>query len=307
MFENYLVPRRYSIMNKIELLTIFREKGEKVLQKIEQKNLSKKEKSKLVNEKLNKFKLKIIKEVLDDKKEEKSKELLELILLINYVSNIVMLECRNEVWEYDYMTFSRRIGELWEPFCKLTFEYSIRPLKIIKAPKFEDFEKNAKKKGLEFIQELVLEETIKKELIEYYTIPWSFVDSGGIKLELDLHFTQDGVNYNCDFKSGFSSNEKGNTNRLLLVASIYNHLGEYEKTILFVRQNEFDNNHYLSKLKKSGKWDVYCADDAYDAMRRFTGFDLRKWLDENVNWKEDLTPKFRKFLEEKELLKYLTW
>lgn len=294
-------------MDKIELLKIFRKKGKKVLQKIEEKELSKKDKSKFVNKKLNKFKLKKIKEVLGDKKEENPKEQLELILLINYVSNIVMLECRNEVWEYDYMTFSRRIGELWEPFCKLTFEHAIRPLEIIKPPKFEDFEENAKNKGLEFIQELVLEEAIKKELIEYYTIPWSFVDSGGIKLELDLHFTQNGVNYNCDFKSGFSSNEKGNTNRLLLVDSIYNHLGEHEKTILFVRQNEFDNNHYLSKLKNSGKWDVYCADDAYDAMKRFTGFDLRKWLDENVNWEEDLTTKFRNFLKEKELLKYLTW
>lgn len=45
-------------------------------------------------------------------------------------------------------------------------------------------------------------------------------------------------------RSGFSSNEKGNTNRLLLVASIYNSLGEIEKTLLFVRQSEDENNHY---------------------------------------------------------------
>lgn len=33
------------------------------------------------------------------------------------------------------------------------------------------------------------------------------------------------------FKSGFSSNEKGNTNGLLLIASIYNDLGKKEKTL----------------------------------------------------------------------------
>ncbi|AUO79553.1 hypothetical protein BSP10_150 [Bacillus phage BSP10] len=50
---------------------------------------------------------------------------------------------------------------------------------------------------------------------------WELVVSGEIKLESDLHFEKDGVKYNVDFKSGFNSNEKGNTNRLLMVGSIY--------------------------------------------------------------------------------------
>ncbi|RRD28510.1 hypothetical protein [Fusobacterium canifelinum] len=290
------------MLKKEELLQIFREKGKKILQEIELKN--KKEKTNLINSEFNKFKLEIINKNLNDIEKQ---ERLELVLLINYVSNIVMLECRNEVWEYDYMTFSRRIGELWEPFCKLSFEYSILPLEIITPMSFNEFEENIKKKGLKFIDSLEVKEDIKDKLIEHYEIPWKFVDSGNIKLELDLHFTQNKINYNCDFKSGFNSNEKGNTNRLLLVASLYNYLGENEKTILFVRQNEDDNNHYLLKLKNSGKWDVYCANDAYDAMKKFTGFNLREWLNKNVNLEEDLTPNFRKFLEDNNLLKYLNW
>ena len=148
---------------------------------------------------------------------------------------------------------------------------------------------------------------IKDELKRHYDVPWTMVDSGGIKLGLDLHFEQDGIHYNCDFKSGFSSNEKGNTNRLLLVASIYNSLGEIEKTILFVRQAEDENNHYLQTLKNSPYWEVYCADDGYAAMKAFTGFDMRKWLDENVDWKNDISTALKQHLERNDLLKYLTW
>lgn len=34
--------------------------------------------------------------------------------MITYSANIVMLEYCNKVWEYEYMAFARRIGELWE-------------------------------------------------------------------------------------------------------------------------------------------------------------------------------------------------
>ena len=124
---------------------------------------------------------------------------------------------------------------------------------------------------------------------------------------LDLHFEQDGIHYNCDFKSGFSSNEKGNTNRLLLVASIYNLIGGKEKTLLFVRQAEDENNHYLQKLKNSPYWDVYCANNSYSAMKKFTGFDMRKWLDNNIDWVNDISKELREHLENNNLIYYLTW
>ena len=43
--------------------------------------------------------------------------------MITYACYVVMLESRNEVWPYDYMAFSRRVGELWEPFCKLCLNF----------------------------------------------------------------------------------------------------------------------------------------------------------------------------------------
>ena len=234
-------------------------------------------------------------------------ELLDEILIITYASYIVMLDARNSVWPYEYMAFARRIGELWEPFCKLPFEYPIKKLTIISPPDFNKVQDTIKKDATNYIDSLKLDQETKDELKRHYAIPWTMVDSGGIKLGLDLHFEQDGIHYNCDFKSGFSSNEKGNTNRLLLVASIYNSLGEIEKTILFVRQPEDDNNHYLQTLKNSPYWDVYCANDGYAAMKRFTGFDMREWLDNNVDWENDISSELREHLEKNDLLRYLTW
>lgn len=238
---------------------------------------------------------------------QNSQQLLHDILMITYTSNIVMLESRNSVWEYEYMAFARRIGELWEPFCKLAFEFPVKQLRLIEPPNFSDVQAGIQRRALAYINALSINNEEKKELKNHFSIPWSLVDSGGIKLALDLHFEQDGIHYNCDFKSGFSSNEKGNTNRLLLVASIYHSLSEEEKTLLFVRQNEDENNHYLITLKNSPYWDVYCGNDGYAAMKEFTGFDMRTWLDQNADWEGDISPEFRRHLKENDLLKYLTW
>ena len=191
---------------------------------------------------------------------------LDCVLHITYASYVVMLEFRNKVWPYEYMAFARRIGELWEPFCKETFSYPVKKLRLINPPDFDEVQEDIKRNASNYINSLSVDYQTKRLLHYHYSIPWNLVDSGGIQLGLDLHFSQNGINYNCDFKSGFSSNEKGNTNRLLLVASIYRFLNQNEKTLLFVRQREDENNHYLQTLKNSGYWDVFCADDAYAKM-----------------------------------------
>lgn len=235
------------------------------------------------------------------------KDVLNEILLLTYASYIVMLEYRNEIWPYEYMSFSRRIGELWEPFCKLPFQFSNLPLTIVDAPKFETVQEEIREKAITYILGLKIQACERESLIEHYNIPWSLVDSGGIKLSLDLHFEQNGKQYSCDFKSGFSSNEKGNTNRLLLVGSIYNSLPNYEQSILFVRQQESQNNHYFQVLKKSDYWKCYCADECYHKIQEFTGFNLRLWLDQNVDWKNDISTEFRQYLEDNSLIGYLNW
>ena len=277
--------------SKAEWLNDFRIYSDSVLVALSHTRKSKKDKASEINKSIKNYRNEKLSLILRKSRSEKwdNERILNEIMCMTYASYIAMLEYRNKVWPYEYMAFARRIGELWEPFCRLPFEYPIKTLRIIEPPKFEDVQSGIQKNATDYINSLQLADDIKKELKRHYSIPWTMVDSGGIKLALDLHFEQNGIHYNCDFKSGFSSNEKGNTNRLLLVASIYNSLGAGEKTLLFVRQNEDENNHYLQTLKNSPYWDVYCANDCYEAIKSFTGFDLRNWLDVNADWKKDIS------------------
>lgn len=295
-------------MDKKQWVEMFRKEAEKTLLSIGGIK-DKKKKSEIINQTIKQFLENNIKKITNEFKEKglTREWLLNEILLATYASYIVMLEYRNTVWPYDYMSFARRIGELWEPFCKIPFTFSLVELEIVEPHDFKELESEIRNKTTNFISTLSLNDTEKKMLEYYFNIPWSLVDSGGIKLKLDLHFKQGKNTYNCDFKSGFSSNEKGNTNRLLLVGSIYQSMGEREKAVLFVRQEEDENNHYLQTLKKSPYWNVFCAEEGYAKMAEFTGFNLRNWLDVNADWKNDISIEFRNHLENNDLIRYLTW
>lgn len=145
-------------------------------------------------------------------------------------------------------------------------------------------------------------------LLAYYEQVWTLVTSGDIQLALDIHFQQDRVRHVVDCKSGFGSNEKGNTNRLLLVASIYHNIEPHEyKCILLVRSDKYKNNHYLGTLQDSGLWDVSCGQSTYAIIRDFVGFDLADWIDEYIDWQNDLSADCYDYICRNSLEKYLSW
>ena len=233
-------------------------------------------------------------------------ELLSIQLQIFYTSSVVMLEGRNEIWPYDYMSFSRRIGELWEPFCKICFRFPMRGIKQFVPPLFSEVKICLTTEIIKYIDCLNISESQKIQLKDYYSKVWSLVTSGEIKLELDLHFIQVNTHYVVDFKSGFGSNEKGNTNRLLLVGTIYkNILGKDYECIMFVRSEQ--NNNYLNTLKSSGVWKVYCGKYAYDQIHKFTSFNLQQWISDNVNWHQDFCAEMSSFVKQHNLTQYLIW
>jgi len=236
-------------------------------------------------------------------------EILKSILMVTYCSYVVMIEFRNRAWAYEYMTFARRIGELWEPFCKLCFHYPIRAdMQLCEAPLFSDVKEKLQDEISQYINSLNISENQKMNLLNYYNKVWSLVTSGEIKLELDLHFTIKNTHYNIDFKSGFQSNEKGNTNRLLLVASIYkNIIAQNNECMLFVRAEEDDNNHYLQTLKNSGIWNVFCANETYNKIYEYSGFNLTEWIDNNIDWNNDLESDTLSYFQRNDLIKYLSW
>jgi len=235
--------------------------------------------------------------------------LVNAILLLSHGANAAMLDFRNQVWPYDYMSFSRRVGELWESFCSLCFHYPLNDqLTLNVPPLFADVRNKLSDDVANYIQSLPLTHEQKLELINYYRKVWLLVDAGEIQLALDMHASIGDNHFNIDFKSGFGSNEKGNTNRLLIVASIYKHIldGPFTNLIL-VRSTEEEGNHYLQTLKRSGLWDVFCGAEAYDKVCELTGFNLSSWIKKNVCWKSDLSEETYVHLEQNNLLKYLTW
>lgn len=234
---------------------------------------------------------------------------LKALLLLMHCTNVVMLEVRHEFRPYEYMDFSRRIGEIWEPFVTTCFDLPIRKdVSLFVPPLFKDIKARLTKEVRDFIRKLPITEEDKNSLVAYYDQVWLLVSSGEIKLELDVHYAIDAVRYVVDCKSGFGSNEKGNTNRLLLVASVYKNIEpEDYRCLIFVRSKEDENNHYLKTLKHSGLWEVSCGPDTYEKIKEYSGFDLGNWVRNNVAWEQDLTADFLSYLQQKDLAKYLLW
>jgi len=234
-------------------------------------------------------------------------EILQCVLMITYVSYVVMIDSRNEVWPYDFMSFSRRVGELWESFCKLCFEFPLSGATLFVPPLFSDVKQKLTRTIDDYIDRLPINKEQQDELKRYYSKVWSLVTSGEIQLELDLHFELDSRKYVVDFKSGFGSNEKGNTNRLLLVATAYHILEEGYTCLLLVRAEEDKNNHYFQTLKNSGIWQAYCGNAAYEKIQEFSGFDVKQWITGYIDWQRDLLPETRQHLGQNKLDQYLVW
>lgn len=123
---------------KSEYIELFRNEAEKIYSDLLKTKLDLKKKASEMNKRIKNAKDFQSSKILETAKSDnwQNKNLLNELLLLTYSSYIVMLEYRNEIWPYEYMTFSRRIGELWEPFCKLPFFYPVNELKIIDVPTF---------------------------------------------------------------------------------------------------------------------------------------------------------------------------
>ncbi len=294
---------------KIELLSYFRDRASEALTAIKEKfaETQFEKRGEAINKALRVSKDNMIETLKQQAEKEKwtNKERLECILMITYCNIVVMIEGRNSVRPYEYMDFSRRVGELWDPFCKLCFYYPINNLSLFIPPLFSEVKKKMTDEIAEYINKLTITDDEKQELKKYYDKVWSLVSSGEIQLELDLHFKHNDQKYVVDFKSGFGSNEKGNTNRLLLVATIYQNLEENYKCLLFVRAEE--NNSYFNTLKNSGIWDAYCGSEAYEKIKEYSGYDLKLWTDTNINWATDFNAETTAHFTDNNLLQYLLW
>ncbi|HPW65931.1 MAG TPA: hypothetical protein PLY32_01305 [Salinivirgaceae bacterium] len=99
---------------KVELLQYYRSRAEEFLSEIKLTygNTQYKKQASAINKSLIETKDILLATLLQTAENEKwsNLEKLESVLMITYTNYIVMLESRNDVWHYEYMTFSRRIG-----------------------------------------------------------------------------------------------------------------------------------------------------------------------------------------------------
>lgn len=223
-------------------------------------------------------------------------------LVIQYCCTVVGLEYRHRVWPYEYMAFSRRVGELWEAFCRTAWTYPVdSTVARMEAPDFAD----VRKALLERITtNLGTHDKAKEVMVDVSTL---FEIVGDINMKEDEVFRKADVPHIIDFKSGFGSNEKGNMLRLLTVGRAYRIWDHRTKLMLLVRQDE--NNNYLKVLLRSKLWEVYTGAETYKKIEEITGADIQSVRDTVIDWQADLSEDFYKYLKSQptDLTSYLTW
>ena len=233
---------------------------------------------------------------------ESDKEIQQRLLVLQYCTSVASLEYRHQVWPYEYMALSRRVGELWERFCCAAWDVPSKPsVKRMEAPSFLEVGKKIR----DTLAQHKVEAATRKEINAVLDILFELL--GTISMDEDEVFTVGGVPHVIDFKSGFGSNEKGNTLRLLAVGRAYKLWNKDTQLFFLVRQEV--NNNYLNVIRRSGIWDVRCGLAAYKTIDDLTGSDIAGLRDKIFAFETDLSPEFWRYLSShlSDLTSYLRW
>jgi hypothetical protein len=221
-------------------------------------------------------------------------------LVLQYCCSVASLEYRHSVWPYEYMAFSRRVGELWEEFCSAAWDFPSRPeVARLKPPSFA----TVRDALYAQIKSNIGEHSKRDEIIQDVDILWDII--GNINMNEDEVFCVGDIPHVIDFKSGFGSNEKGNMLRLQTVGKAYRIWNPQTRLLLLVRQEK--NNNYLNSLRLAGLWEVHTSTKAYEQITALTGADIQTVRDTIIDWPSDLSPELYEFLTKANLTRFLIW
>lgn len=261
------------------------------------KNTKLQDKSKAVNDAINGIFV-AVRDNFVNKRELSKDDKPIMALIVQYCYTCLCLEERHKVWPYDFMAFSRRIGELWEKFCSVAWDFS-EVTQRFNAPNFATV-----KQGI--INDITVLSEDSKNNIEIISIVDSLLELiGDINLKEDEMFFYENKRHVIDFKSGFGSNEKGNMLRLQAVGNAYRKYDPNTSLLLLVRQNI--NNNYLDVLRKGNIWEVHTGNNAYKKIHDLTNINILWVIDNIVDFQNDLTHGFINYLRNENLLSYLEW
>lgn len=224
------------------------------------------------------------------------------LITLQYCLSVISLEYRHSVWPYEYMAFSRRIGELWERFCSACWDHPAKDhVQRIDEPKFSEISQKIRERIMDNSVGARGRGEIEVDLDNLLQL------IGEINMKEDEVFEVDGVPHVVDFKSGFGSNEKGNMLRLMAVGRAYKLWNPDTELLLLVRQN--NNNNYLNVLRRAGLWSVFCGDEAYEKIDQLTGSDMATIRPSIVDFDTDLSADFQSDIDAhlSNLKSYLEW
>ena len=223
------------------------------------------------------------------------------LIVLQYCISVVSLEYRHAVWPYEYMSLSRRVGELWERFRSSAWDIPSKPdLQRITPPKIEGV--------LDTIKNTLVgaaRDNQKNTTLNVFRDLRDIIDE--INMVEDEVFTIGDTPYVIDFKSGFGSNEKGNMLRLRTVGKAYRLWNSDTRLLFLVRQEQ--NNNYLNVIKREGLWEVHCGSDAYAQIDEITGSNLSLIRENIIDFESDLSKGFLRDLGAhlSDLSSYLRW
>lgn len=174
----------------------------------------------------------------------------------------------------------RRYGYLWEKMVRET-------LKISKKIKLGDkvYYKEYVDKWIEYNLDINLSKCCAKNMRDM-VIKFLAENTGTERQDLCDFTMIKGLNkYAVDTKFSFTSND---ASKIRDIADSGNQLKflEYEPILLF-RTNETRNRKSAIKRFRENKWNIICGIDAMKFIEDNTGFDLKRWIDENIDiWSE---------------------
>ena len=282
---------------KQEIFDYFRMNLSATTQTIQNSNLPQKTKSKQINQAVEDVRVQLTPILFNNHPEL---DVSKLYMLLQYCYTVMSLEYRNMVWPYEYMAFSRRNGELWERFCKAAWDNSQVPnLSRIEAPEFDDVRNSFRDRIIGYTDNNENQQLIVNDMDSIFAMV------GEINMKQDEMFISNDINHIIDFKSGFSSNEKGNTFRVLAVGRAYKHWDPNVNLLFLVRQNE--NNNYLEMIRRSNLWAVHCGDEAYRKIDELTNAGIAEIRREAIDFQNDLSTGFWNYLDANDLTDYLDW
>lgn len=279
-------------------MAVFRQKADGPVSEVERQKLTPEQKARAVNSIINTIKVELVGslQTANDAARQTGG------MVVQYCYSVASLEYRHKVWPYEYMAFSRRVGELWEQFCSAAWDFPTRPNVIrMPAPSFSDVSRVL----LNRLTSNLGSHANKDVLLSDIKILFDII--GEINMNEDEVFKVDTIPHVVDFKSGFGSNEKGNMLRLKTVGEAYRIWNHKTRLLLLVRQDA--NNNYLQVLKRMGLWEVFTGDAAYKEIEALTGANVNWVRTKVIDWPNDLSPEFHHFLQNqhRDLTSYLAW